>query len=90
MTNETTQAVGAPLERGVRQHVGGGFAVESLTWTPVDVATPDDEVTVLCWLEPGGEWFSGWHEAGRWHDAAHGGPLDNVTYWAEPVGPCDA
>ena len=58
-----------------------------LDWVPVDERLPDDNITVICWLEPGGEWFSGWHADGRWHDAASGGAMEGVTHWAEPVGP---
>ncbi|WP_396180004.1 DUF551 domain-containing protein [Flavobacterium sp.] len=60
---------------------------ETLVWHPVAERLPDADITVLCWLEPGGEWFPGWYEDGRWHDAAHGGLLENVTHWAEPKGP---
>lgn len=60
---------------------------ELLTWVSVDRALPDDDITVLCWLEPGGEWFSGYHDGHRWIDCASGGRLDGVTHWAEPAGP---
>ena len=62
---------------------------QRLHWVPVSERLPDDDITVICWLEPGGEWFSGWHADGRWHDAASGGRMEGVTHWADPVGPND-
>jgi hypothetical protein len=32
-----------------------GYAVESLTWHPVDIDLPDADITVLYWIEPMGE-----------------------------------
>lgn len=61
--------------------------VKTLRWTPVAQSLPDAEITVLCWLEPMGEWFAGWFDGRVWLDASSGARLDNVTHWAEPVGP---
>lgn len=65
----------------------GGYAVESMTWCPVDLVMPDADMTVLVWLEPAGEWFAGWWDGAQWLDAASGGPMNGVTHWAEPDGP---
>ncbi len=62
-------------------------SVETLHWTRVDQALPDADITVLCWLEPMGQWFAGWWDGLEWRDAATGGTLDNVTHWSEPRGP---
>jgi hypothetical protein len=61
-----------------------------LTWHRAEAPTlPDADITVLCWLEPGSEWFTGWWDGHAWLDAATGGTLDGVTHWAEPCGPED-
>jgi hypothetical protein len=60
---------------------------EALVWTPTALALPDADITVLCWLEPGAEWFSGWWDGAQWLDAASGGVMEHVTHWAEPAGP---
>jgi hypothetical protein len=62
------------------------MTTEPLHWHPAS-ELPDADITVLCWLEPGGEWFSGWWDGTRWLDAASGGRLENVTHWASPEGP---
>ena len=63
-------------------------AVEVLTWHSAARCRPDADTTVLVWLADG-EWFAGWwdDEAEAWFDAAHGGRLQDVQRWAEPVGP---
>lgn len=60
---------------------------ELLTWHPVAERLPDSDITVLCWLEPGGKWYSGWLDGQTWYDAATGAEMDGVTAWAEPCGP---
>ena len=67
--------------------MGTHESLETLRWIPVTAFLPDSDITVLCWCEPMGEWFSGFWDSFEWLDAAHGGPLDNVTHWAEPGGP---
>jgi hypothetical protein len=62
------------------------MTTEPLHWHPAS-ELPDADITVLCWLEPGGEWFSGWWDGTHWLDAASGGRLENVVAWAEPKGP---
>jgi hypothetical protein len=64
-----------------------GDAVETLRWMPVEQELPDADITVLCWLEPMGEWFAGYWDGCVWRDAALHMRLDNVTLWAEPGKP---
>lgn len=68
------------------QMLEGNGTAELMEWHPAS-RKPDADITVLCWLEPGGEWFSGWWDGESWLDAAHGGPMEKVTHWAEPKGP---
>ena len=85
-TDDTSATASAgPVELVVRPQLG--YAVERMTWHPVDLSLPDAEITVLCWLEPGNEWFSGWFDGREWIDAASGGRMEVVTHWAEPNGP---
>ena len=65
--------------------VGAHF--ETIAWRYADIDPPDDDITVLCWLEPMGEWFAGWRDGRQWHDAATGGRLEGVRYWADIFGP---
>lgn len=66
----------------------GHSAREVLDWHRADQRLPDSDTTVLCWMADG-EWFSGWYddERGQWFDAASGGVLSVVAWWAEPAGP---
>jgi hypothetical protein len=66
---------------------GAAMGTEQLQWHDASQRKPDSDITVLCWLEPGGEWFSGWWGEDEWFDAATGAPMDGVTHWAEPEGP---
>lgn len=63
---------------------------ELLEWHATATALPDGDITVLCWLQPGDEWFAGWWDGHCWVDAATGGWLEGVTHWAEPEGPAAA
>ena len=66
---------------------GAAVGTEVLQWHDASQRKPDGDITVLCWLGPGGEWYAGWWDRSRWFDAATGGALEGVTHWAEPVGP---
>jgi len=60
---------------------------ELLEWHAASDRLPDADITVLMWLQPAGEWFSGWHDFDGWHDASSGALVRGVTHWAEPEGP---
>jgi hypothetical protein len=64
------------------------MSFEVLSWYDASTTKPDSDITVICWLAAG-EWFAGWwdDQDQRWHDCSHGGPLNGVTHWSEPVGP---
>lgn len=64
--------------------------IEQITWIPVDEQLPDDDITVLAFrdADDDAEVWPCWHEAGQWHDAGSGLPVEGVTHWAEmPGGP---
>ena len=58
---------------------------ETLNWTPVTEALPDDDTTVL--IYDGEETSLGFHESQQWYEGL-GAPISTVTHWAHmPEGP---
>ena len=64
---------------------------ELLTWHDATQRMPDDDTTVLLWVEySDGEqdWCAGWRDGDVWRDASSAMPVRaEVTHWAEPSGP---
>ena len=66
---------------------------ELLTWRDATQRLPDDDTTVLLWVEYDNEsdWCAGWRDGDVWRDASSAMPVSGqVTHWAEPSGPGSA
>ncbi len=64
--------------------------VETITWRNALSDPPDSDTTVMVSITGGTEptWL-GWHEAGTWHDATTGAPIDGqVVSWADMPEGC--
>lgn len=58
---------------------------EAITWHHAQMNPPDSDTTVMVSISGGTEptWL-GWQQAGVWHDATTGAPIDGqVVSWAE-------
>ena len=62
---------------------------ETLSWHSVTDALPDADLTVLLWVETGGEsdWVSGWLDGDTWRDSTAMPVAGQVTHWSEVAGP---
>ena len=62
---------------------------ETLSWHSVTDALPDADLTVLLWVETGGEsdWVSGWLDGDTWRDSTAMPVAGAVTHWREVGGP---
>jgi hypothetical protein len=63
---------------------------EQLTWHDATQRMPDDDTTVLLWIDYGNEsdWCSGYRDGDVWRDAVGTFVVTGkVTHWAEPSGP---
>ena len=63
---------------------------ELLEWHDVHARLPDEDLTVLAWVQRQGEqdWTTAFLDAGIWREAESGGIVDGtVLRWACPEGP---
>lgn len=64
------------------------FYFELLQWHPAAGPKPDTDITVAVWSAADALLTAYWDSVlCQWIDCASGGEIDDVTHWADPLGP---
>lgn len=58
------------------------YEAKGATWTAVKDGLPDEDLTVLIYLEDGEVW-TGFLESGKWHFVSGDRVADTVTHWMD-------